>query len=122
MVRKGYKKGTMRKLCSKCQTRPVAVNYYKEGRAYYRSKCDHCSRGHKEEKPLWALYGYKKKSVCEKCSYTSKHEEQFNVFHVDGNLTNNRLTNLKTVCANCQRILHKEGVRWRQGDLRPDHF
>jgi hypothetical protein len=24
------------------------------------------------------------------------------------------------VCANCQRILHKEGVQWRQGDLVPD--
>jgi hypothetical protein len=24
------------------------------------------------------------------------------------------------VCANCQRILHKEGVQWRQGDLTPD--
>jgi hypothetical protein len=41
-------------------------------------------------------------------------------FYVDGNLTNNRLANLKTVCANCQRYLHKDGVRWKQGDLRPD--
>jgi hypothetical protein len=24
------------------------------------------------------------------------------------------------VCANCQRVLHKEGIRWRQGDLVPD--
>jgi predicted HNH restriction endonuclease len=46
--------------------------------------------------------------------------EQFNVFYIDGNLHNNRYTNLKTVCANCQRILHKEGVKWRQGDLTPD--
>jgi len=112
----------MRNLCKQCGQRPVAINYYKEGQAFYRSKCDHCARGHQESRPLWALYGYKKKSVCEKCSYTSKHTEQFNVFYVDGNLTNNRITNLKTVCANCQRILHKEGARWRQGDLRPDHF
>ena len=42
------------------------------------------------------------------------------VFYVDGDLTNQRMTNIKTVCANCQRILQKEGVRWRQGDLVPD--
>jgi hypothetical protein len=24
------------------------------------------------------------------------------------------------VCANCQRILHKFKLPWRQGDLRPD--
>jgi hypothetical protein len=110
----------MRKLCGQCQTRPVAVNYYKEGRPYYRSKCDHCSRGHEKSRPLWALHGYKKKLVCEKCNYASKHEEQFNVFYIDGDLTNQRVTNIKTVCANCQRILQKEGVRWRQGDLIPD--
>jgi hypothetical protein len=110
----------MRELCKECQTRPVAVNYYKEGRPHYRSKCDHCSRDYEKSKPLWELVGYKKKSDCEKCNYSSKHPEQFNVFYVDGDLTNNRITNLKTVCANCQRILHKEGVRWRQGDLRPD--
>jgi len=67
-----------------------------------------------------ALAGYKKKSTCDKCGYTSKYIEQFDVFYVDGNLTNNRYTNLKTVCANCQRTLQKEGVKWRQGDLRPD--
>ena len=110
----------MRKLCANCRARPVAVNYYKEGIPHYRSKCDHCSRGYQESRPLWALHGYKKKLACEKCNYSSKHDEQFNVFYVDGNQKNNRITNIKTVCANCQRILHKEGVRWRQGDLTPD--
>ena len=110
----------MRKLCKKCKERPVAVNYYREGKPYYRSMCDHCSRNRKDGGPLWALSGYKKKKVCEKCNYTSKHTEQFNVLYVDGDLQNNRYTNLKTVCANCQRILQKEGVKWRQGDLRPD--
>lgn len=110
----------MRKLCKKCDQRPVAINYYKEGKAFYRSVCDHCARGCQTDRPLWAIAGYQKKSVCERCNFTSKHTEQFNVLYVDGNLTNNRYTNLKTVCANCQRILHKEGVKWRRGDLRPD--
>jgi len=110
----------MRSLCKSCGKRPVAINYYKEGRAFYRTKCDHCARGLKDGNPLWALAGYKKKSACDKCGFKSLHPETFNVFHIDGDLTNCRYTNLKTVCANCQRVLHKEGVRWRQGDLQPD--
>ena len=30
------------------------------------------------------------------------------------------ISNLKTICANCQRILQKLGVKWKQGDLVPD--
>jgi hypothetical protein len=110
----------MRSLCKTCGERPCAVNYYKEGRPFYRSKCDTCSRGGTAKKPRWSQLGYHKKDACEKCGYRSKYPEQFNVFHIDGNLNNCRHTNLKTICANCQRILHKEGVRWRQGDLTPD--
>lgn len=111
----------MRKLCKTCRERPVAVNYYKAGKTYYRSQCDHCSKGRSGDRPLWALYGYKKKTICEKCNFTSKYPEQFNVFYVDGNLHNNRFTNLKTICANCQRTLQKDGVKWKRGDLVPDH-
>lgn len=110
----------MRKLCNKCLIRPTAINYYKEGKPFYRSQCDHCSRGRKDGHTSWMKAGYKKKAACDKCGFTSKHSEVFNVFHVDGDLNNCRYNNLKTVCANCQRMLHKEGSRWKQGDLRPD--
>jgi len=110
----------MRNLCKKCRKRPVAINYYKASKAFYRSVCDHCSRNSDDGRPLWAVAGYKKKEVCDKCGYKSQISEIFDVFHIDGNLTNCRFSNLKTVCANCQRTLHKEGVKWRQGDLRPD--
>jgi hypothetical protein len=110
----------MRPLCV-CGQRPAAVNYHKNGRTYYRKKCEVCLRnGVGHGIPRWARAGYKKKNLCEKCSYTSKHPEQFNVYHVDGDLTNCRPGNLKTICANCQRIMQKEGVRWKQGDLVPD--
>jgi len=107
----------MRPLCS-CGLRPVAVNYYKNGKPYYRHHCGACDRGVKL--PRWVTSGYKPKSSCDKCGFRSPHAEVFNVFHVDGDLNNCRHTNLKTVCANCQRVLHKEGVRWKQGDLVPD--
>lgn len=110
----------MRKLCKKCGQRPVAVNYHKDNKTFYRSKCDHCCRGYEKNQPLWKTHGYKKKTVCDRCSFSSKYLEQFNVYYVDGNLKNNRYNNLKTVCANCQRILIKMNLPWKQGDLRPD--
>lgn len=110
----------MRDLCNVCYKRPVAINYRKSGKTFYRSKCDHCARGNIKENPLWVKAGYRKKNTCDKCGFKSPHTEVFSVFYVDGNLNNNQHTNLKTVCANCQRVLHKEGIKWRQGDLKPD--
>jgi len=107
----------MRPLCT-CGLNPVSINYYRNGKPYYRSQCGACLRGVRQ--PRWVAAGYKKKSSCDKCGYRSPHSEVFNVFHVDGNLNNCRHANLKTVCSNCQRTLHKEGVTWRQGDLVPD--
>jgi hypothetical protein len=110
----------MRPLC-KCGQRPAAINYKKGNKIYYRSKCEKCLRnGLFHGIPKWKQRGYIKKNTCEKCSYMSKHKEQFNVFHIDGDLNNCRPTNLKTICANCQRLLQKQGVKWKQGDLVPD--
>jgi hypothetical protein len=108
----------MRPLCS-CGQRPAALNYYKNGRAYYRRKCEACLKGNSVI-PRWQSAGYKMKTACDKCGFRSQHRTVFNVFHVDGDLNNCRHSNLKTVCANCQRTLHQEGVRWKQGDLVPD--
>lgn len=110
----------LRNLCKICSTRPVAINYYKKGKPFFRTKCDHCSRSRKEGVPRWKKLGYKKKLQCDKCGYMSRYTEQFNVFYIDGNPQNCNFTNLKTVCANCQRILHKFKLPWRQGDLTPD--
>jgi hypothetical protein len=107
----------MRPLC-KCGRYPVAINYYKDGNPFYRSLCGPCTRGVKL--PRWQTAGYKIKNNCDKCGFKSIHKEVFAVFHIDGDLTNCKHANLKTVCANCQRVLHKEGVKWRQGDLVPD--
>jgi hypothetical protein len=110
----------MRPLC-KCGKRPAAINYKKDNKTYYRSLCETCLRkGIGHGIPKWQQRGYEKKDTCEKCGHTSKHQEQFNVYHIDGDLNNCRPNNLKTICANCQRIMQKEGSRWKQGDLTPD--
>lgn len=110
----------MRPLCS-CGLRPVAINYYKNGRTYYRSMCGACQTGGDYAGiARWYRSGYRMKNTCDKCGFKSPHKEVFAVFHIDGDLNNCKQANLKTVCANCQRVLHKEGIKWKQGDLTPD--
>ncbi len=110
----------MRPLCKKCHSKPCAINYYKHSKPFYRSVCDSCNRGNTIKTPRWVRSGYKKKDYCEKCGFKSKHPEQFNIYFVDGNLENCHRQNIKTICANCQRLLQKEGIKWKQGDLIPD--
>lgn len=112
----------MRPLCITCQNKPAAINYHKAGKTFYRRMCESCARNGGKVKgvPRWHQLGYRQKDHCEKCGHRSKFKEVFNVFHIDGDLNNCRPNNLKTVCANCQRSLHREGQRWRQGDLTPD--
>ena len=118
--RYNFLKYLMRPLC-KCGLRPAAINYKKDGRTYYRSMCNQCIRGGlKAWIPRWQRAGYKMKNTCDKCGFRSPHRQVFNVYHVDGNLDHCQHSNLKTVCANCQRVLQQEGSKWRQGDLIPD--
>jgi hypothetical protein len=42
------------------------------------------------------------------------------VYHVDGNLNNSSLRNLKTVCQNCVEEVKRADLTWRPGDLTPD--
>lgn len=83
--------------------------------------CEQCLRnGVGHGIPKWKQAGYIKKKTCEKCGYKSNHQEQFNVYHINGKMDNCLPSNLKTICANCQRIIQKEGIKWKQGDLIPD--
>ena len=110
----------MRPLCT-CGQRPAAINYYKDGKPYFRKLCEICLKGGKSSRPpRWKTAGYFKKSVCDKCGHKSPYPEVFSVYHVDGDLNNCKFSNLKTVCANCQRTLHREGAKWKQGNLTPD--
>jgi hypothetical protein len=42
------------------------------------------------------------------------------VYHVDGDLNNSSLRNLKTICQNCAVEIKKSDQTWRPGDLEPD--
>ena len=114
----------VRPLCAECKSKPRAYAYRKGPKIYWRRLCDTCNRKKNNKKVggITALQrsGYKKKRKCELCGFKAQNSAQLDVFFVDGNLRNTVVTNLKTVCANCQRSLHLEGIRWQQGDLVPD--
>jgi hypothetical protein len=112
-----------RPVCPACNQRFRAVNYTKDSVTHYRSRCESCiKRGRriKVPEPRWKASGYKKKATCDKCGFKGKHSAQLLVYHVDGNLNNSNLRNLKTICLNCVEEVKRADLPWRAGDLTPD--
>ena len=68
----------------------------------------------------WFVSGYRKKARCELCGFKAANEQQMDVFHVDGNRNNTSVYNLKTICANCQRLKSTQDLGWSIGDLEVD--
>ena len=64
--------------------------------------------------------GYRKKKKCELCGFRATNQIQLDVLFIDGNLRNTAHANLKTVCANCQRLSSVRRLGWRVGDLVAD--
>jgi ribosomal protein S14 len=80
-------------------------------------------RKNKKLKPLvprWQSGGYKKKSQCDRCGFRARFTSQLLVYHVDGDLNNTALRNLRTVCRNCVEEIARTEITWRAGDLEPD--
>ena len=102
-------------------TRPIcecgkkcAINYKKDGKYYYRKKCNSCLRKESKSKvPDWKKSGYVKKMHCEKCNFKAKYEDQITVYQL-----NNLAKSFKSVCLNCKVDIDKNG--WQSGDLTPD--
>jgi hypothetical protein len=114
----------MRPLCTVCKKNFSAVNGYHNSKIYYRSRCNACIRRGKKlkpQKPRWQLSGYKKKAACDRCGFKARHASQLLVYHVDGDLNNCELRNLKTICLNCIAEITRLDLPWRPGDLELDH-
>lgn len=112
-----------RPLCPACNQRPCAINCYRDGHVYYRSRCEYCIKRGKRIKPpepRWKSAGYKKKTTCDRCGFKSKYIGQLLVYHVDGNLHNTAMRNLKTICLNCTAEINRLDLPWQPGDLEPD--
>ena len=114
----------LRPICNTCGKNHCAVNYIREGITHYRSGCDECGRKKKKLKPRkanWTKSGYKKKATCDLCGFKSLFPTQMTVYHIDGNLENIALTNLRTVCLCCIEVVKRKEITWRRGDLQVDH-
>jgi hypothetical protein len=113
-----------RPLCKNCREKPRAYAYRKDKKIYWRSECDTCIRKRKKLKtgyaPKWFQAGYRKKARCEMCGFRSSTPVQMDVYHVDGNRDNVSAYNLKTICANCQRLKSTQNLGWSLGDLEVD--
>jgi hypothetical protein len=112
-----------RPICPYCSQRPRAVAYHRPDRIYYRSGCMQClkrSQHRTVPKMRWQLAGYKKKPTCDLCGFRARYSAQLQVFHMDGNLNNTGLANLKTICQNCAVGIKKSDQPSRAGDLEPD--
>jgi hypothetical protein len=113
-----------RPLCKNCNAKPRAYAYRRDTKIYWRSLCDTCIRKKNQQKvsgvAKWQLAGYKKKNRCELCGFKATVREQLDVYHVDGNRNNVTAYNLKTVCANCQRLKSTLELGWSIGDLEVD--
>ncbi len=113
-----------RPMCKYCNKNFCAVNYKKEEVTHYRSMCDECGRKKsklKPRNPKWGSKGYKKKTTCDLCGFKSLYPSQITVFHIDGNLDNAELINLRSICLNCVEVVKKKEVNWRRGDLKVDY-
>ena len=62
-----------------------------------------------------SIYRKSKKPHCEKCGFVAEDPCQLDVHHIDRNHSNNLISNLQTLCANCHRLEHKEDRKfWAQ--------
>lgn len=119
---KGRVNTVMRPSCSKCNAVPCAVNYHRKGKIHYRKLCEGCWKKHKKESlpkhPRWFLAGYRMKPTCENCGYIPTLPEQLTVFYIDNNREHISVTNLVTLCLNCNVEIIITG--WNRGDLLED--
>jgi hypothetical protein len=102
---------------------PAAVNCHRGDRVYYRRLCSSCiRRGRRlpQQKPRWESAGYRKMTQCDRCGFRARYSTQLTVFHVNGDLRDCDVRNLRTVCLNCVVEVSKSDLPWRRGDLEED--
>ena len=115
-----------RPICKKCICRPRAISYTRQsGKIQYRSLCEHCLKLKKtgklsSSKPSWQNNGYKKKTHCDLCNFKARYTNQILVHHIDGNLNNCELINLRSICLNCVEVVRRNNTTWKIGDLTVD--
>lgn len=112
-----------RPICRVCNKNQCAPNYTVNNVRHWRSYCRACMRKQKQvlpSIPRWQLSGYIKKPTCDLCGFRSIYSSQITVYHIDGNLNNTAMSNLRSICLCCVEIVKRRNVIWQRGDLEVD--
>lgn len=113
----------IRPICAACNKNHCAPNYTVNGVRHWRSRCRSCIRSGRKKLPSvprWQLNGYVKKKTCDLCGFQCSYSSQITVYHIDGNLNNTALSNLRSICLCCVEVVKRRNVIWRRGDLEVD--
>jgi hypothetical protein len=104
-----------RPLCEHCNislAKPNGIS--KHGFKKWHKYCVECSKAAYNPKHGYLLH---KKNKCEKCGFVPEDKCQLDIVYKDGNKKNKIKSNLKTLCANCNRLHQKKEKEKRKSIL-----
>lgn len=104
-----------RPFCMNCKTalsKPNGVSV--AGFQKWHRYCIDCAKAVYNPK-----FGYlvDKKNYCEECGFLAKDKCQLDVVYVDNNPKNKVKSNIKTICANCNRLHKKQNKQVKKSIL-----
>ena len=70
-----------------------------KGKQIFSRYCSSC----KKDK-LRLSYLNKASMICSSCGFQAVYKGQLDIDHIDGNHTNNNISNIQILCANCHRL------------------
>jgi len=95
-----------RPLCQNCKVSLAKPNgKSKHGFTKWHKYCVDCAKGAYNSKFGYLLH---KKDKCEKCGFIPEDKCQLDVVYKDNNKKNKDKRNLRTLCANCNRLYQKK--------------
>lgn len=95
-----------RPLCENCKVQLAKPNgTSKHGFTKWHKYCSSCAKSIYSPK-----FGHRlnKKNKCEKCGFEADDKCQLDIVYKDGNKKNKERSNLRTLCANCNRLYQKK--------------
>ena len=95
-----------RPLCKQCNLSLAKPNgKSKHGFQKWQKLCVQCSKAKYDPK---SSYLFHKKINCEQCGFVAEDICQLDIVYLDGNNKHKDSTNMKTLCANCNRLYRKK--------------
>lgn len=95
-----------RPLCKNCSVSLAKPNgKSKHGFQQWHKYCSTCAKAAYDNKFGFLL---NKKNKCEKCNFVPEDKCQLDIVYKDNDVKNKNKSNIKTLCANCNRLHQKK--------------